>query len=391
MKKLALLFLLLALGACGPKKASKAPPSNPEALYRQGLTYLNQGRYKRAEEAFSRLKSYFPEREDLVARAELRLADCAYLSEDYEEAISRYTEFRKRYPFHPDRAYAEFQIAMAYFEQMNPKDRDQEVTRKALATFERVLRNYPGTLFAEKASEKAALCRRRLAEHEIYVGNFYLKKKKLKAAADRFRTALAYKGTGLEAQALYLLGLALHRMGRDAEAASYLAMLERKFPQGKYTDKARELKGKLKVQKVEEVGLPPAALLLPSRPEEGRLRITAQRQERTSGGRILYSGDVRLSWQGLSLRAEEAQLLSVEGRPAEVVLKGDVKASYRQRDILCRRAKLDLKAKVLVLEGNPRYNEAGTIVRGSRMILDLDSGRLDIEGKRVERIEEELR
>ena len=376
---------LFNLTSCGGKK-TRVPPKDPEALYRKGLMLLNEGRYKKAEEAFSRLKSYFPERRDLMAKAELKLADCAYLSKDYPEAISRYGEFKRRHPFHPDVPYAEFQIAMAYFRQMRPKDRDQAPTRKALSAFENVLRNYPGTIFAKKAASKIALCKRRLAEHEIYVGKFYLKKKKLKAACDRFKAALAYHGSGLEAEALYLLALTLHKMGKDEEAASFLALLEREFPNGKYAREARALRTRLKAKGTKVAKLPLAPPSARSTPAQG-LRIIAEREESTTSGMKFYIGDVKLSWEDLSLRAEEARVRYEAGTPTEVIAKGEVKVNYGPREILCREARLYPKEKVLVMEGNPRYNEPGLVIRGRRMVLHLDTGRLEIEGKKVEKIE----
>lgn len=377
--------LLLLLEGCGGKKISKAPPSDPLELYRKGLVLFNEGRYKKATEAFSRFVSYFPEERDLAAKAELKLADCAFMSKDYPEAITRYTEFKKRHPFHPDVPYADFQIAMAHYRQIRSKDRDQETTRKALAAFENVLRKYPGTIFAQKASEKIAFCKRRLAEHEIYVGKFYLKKKKLKAAQGRFRAALAYRGSGLEDRALYLLALALHKEGRDDEAASYLALLERSYPQSKESKKAKALLARLKVKEIAEVKWPTPAPPTPPAPAERaeELKIEARSQERLPG-LVLYSGDVKLRLGDLSIRADELRVRREEGgKPVEVVAKGDVKVTKGPREILCGKASLDLTEDLLTMEDNPRFSEAGQLIRGKRMTLDLSTDRLHIEGKKV--------
>lgn len=376
--------LLLTLEGCGGKKIGKAPPSDPLKLYRKGLVLFNEGRYKSAAEAFSRFLSYFPEERDLAAKAELRLADCAFMSKDYPEAITRYTDFKKRYPFHPDVPYADFQIAMAYYHQIRSKDRDQETTRKALAAFENVLRKYPGSIFAQKASEKIAFCKRRLAEHEIYVGKFYLKKKKLKAAQGRFKAALAYRGSGLERQALYLLGLALHKQGRDKEAASYLALLERDYPESKESERARELLARLKVKEIAEVKWPTSAPP-PSPVRTKGLTIEARSQQRLPG-LVLYSGDARLRLGDLSIRADELRVREEGGKPVEVLAQGDVKVTKGQREILCGKASLDLTQDLLTMEDNPRFSEAGRLIRGKRMSLDLSTDRLHIEGKKVEEV-----
>ncbi len=191
---------------------------------------------------------YFPEERNLVAKAELKMADCAFLRGEYLEAIERYTEFKKRYPFHPDVPYADFQIAMCYFEQMRPKDRDQEPTRKALRAFQEVLQKYPDTIFAEKARQKVALCKRRLAEHEIYVGKFYLKKGKYRAAFGRLLSALQLKGSGKEDEALYLLAVVSQKMGRYEEALKYLQTLKEEFPHSRFVRKSEVIRERLKTK-----------------------------------------------------------------------------------------------------------------------------------------------
>ncbi|RLA86336.1 MAG: hypothetical protein DRG31_00460 [Deltaproteobacteria bacterium] len=234
------------LSFCCARPSSKAPPSDPSVLFSQAMKLFNQGRLEKAKEAFSRLVGYFPEERDLVAKAELKMADCAFLRKEYSEAIERYTEFKKRYPFHPDVPYADFQIAMCHFKQMRPKDRDQEPTREALRAFEEVLQKYPDTIFAEKAHQKIALCKRRLAEHEIYVGKFYLRKGKYRAAFGRFLSAWQLKGSGKEDEALYLLAVVSQKMGRYEEALKYLETLKEEFPSSRFVRKAEALREKLR-------------------------------------------------------------------------------------------------------------------------------------------------
>ena len=79
---------------------------------------------------------------------------------------------------------------MAYFSQMLTLDRDQTSTMKALANFEYLVANYPPSLFTEKANEKVRACRKQLADHEFYIGDFYYKKGRFQAAASRFEGLL---------------------------------------------------------------------------------------------------------------------------------------------------------------------------------------------------------
>ena len=225
-------FLFLFLLSCS--KEVKKAPSEPSALFQRGISLFNEGKFTQAKEVFSRFISYFPEERELVARAELKMADCAFMKKEYPEAIERYTEFKKRYPFHPDLPYAEFQIGMSYFKQIPSKERDQENTRKALEAFEEVVKKYPQTIFAEKAKDKIVFCKRRLAEHEIYVGKYYLRKKKYQAALSRFEEALSLKGSGKEEEALFLLAYTAQKSGNKELFQQYVKLLKENFPQSRF-------------------------------------------------------------------------------------------------------------------------------------------------------------
>lgn len=225
-------FLFLFLLSCS--KEVKRAPLEPSALFQRGLILFNEGKFTQAKEVFSRFISYFPEEKELVARAELKMADCAFMKKEYPEAIERYIEFKKRYPFHPDLPYAEFQIGMSYFKQIRSKERDQENTRKALEAFEEVVKKYPQTIFAEKAKDKIVFCKRRLAEHEIYVGKFYLKKRKYQAALSRFEEALSLKGSGKEEEALFLLAYTAQKSGDKELFQQYVKLLKENFPQSRF-------------------------------------------------------------------------------------------------------------------------------------------------------------
>jgi len=224
---------LMGSFACAPR-ATKAPAPDPQSLYSKAVEAFNLGRYTKAKELFSKFVSYFPEERELVALAELRIADCALMRKDYPEARERYLEFLRRYPFHPDVPYCEYQLAMTYFLQVKSKDRDQESTLRALERFEELIRKYPDSVFAERAKEKAAFCKRRLAEHELYVGRYYLRKKKYQAALRRFLAAWGYEGSGKEEEALYHIVLTYKKMGDGENASKWLETLKDRFPKSKY-------------------------------------------------------------------------------------------------------------------------------------------------------------
>ena len=193
MKRVAisLLVLFLLIGCAGKKdKGLKTVQGNPETLYKQALADFNAKKYKNAIEKFELLRSNFPDSSPYATWAELRVADSHFFLKEYVEAAAGYEEFKKIHPTYEEGAYVQFQIGMSYFNWMTTSDRDQTYTKKALASFEYLVANYPPSLFTEKGKDKIGLCKRQLAEHEYLIGDFYYRQEKYEAAASRFEGLL---------------------------------------------------------------------------------------------------------------------------------------------------------------------------------------------------------
>jgi outer membrane protein assembly factor BamD len=199
--------LSLLFGCGGKGKDIKKVEADPERLYKEGLTRFNKRDYPEALKKFEELKSSYPDSPPFTIWAELKVGDCQFQEKEYPLAIAAYEEFKKIHPSHEEIPYVQFQIGMSYFNQMLTLDRDQTFTKKAISNFEYLIANYPPGLFTEKAKEKIVICKKRLADHEFYIGNFYYKHKIFQAAASRFEGLLEKfpKEPG-EDETLYLLG-----------------------------------------------------------------------------------------------------------------------------------------------------------------------------------------
>lgn len=158
---------------------------SPSELMHQGLSDLDRGRYAAATNAFQTLKDRYPYSE-LAVEAKLKMADTLYRRELYEEAYDAYDEFERLHPMNPAVPYALYQKGMSHFRQMRHVDRDQTPTRKAADEFERLLQRYPDSGYAHQARRKLRECYASLAGHELFIADFYLKKKHYRAAKGRY-------------------------------------------------------------------------------------------------------------------------------------------------------------------------------------------------------------
>ena len=234
------IVLVLLLGCAGKKV--KTVEGDPETLYRQGLIRFNKRDYSEALKKFEQLKSSFPDSPPYTVWAELKVGDCHFFKKEYVEAIAAYEEFKKIHPTHEEMPYVQYQIGMAYFNQMLTLDRDQTFTKKSLSNFEYLVANYPPSLFTEKAKEKIEICIKRLADHEFYIGNFYYKRGNVQAASLRFQELLMkFPGTSEEDRTLFLLGKCYVELDQGEKAREAFTKIVTDYPKSSHYREAKAI------------------------------------------------------------------------------------------------------------------------------------------------------
>ena len=98
--------------------------------------------------------------------------------------------FLKVYPKNKRLDYANYLLAMVYYEKVVDEKKDIEPLLKSKNHFEYVINNYPNTDFAFDSDLKLDLINDILASKEMYIGKYYLTSKKWISALNRFKTVL---------------------------------------------------------------------------------------------------------------------------------------------------------------------------------------------------------
>jgi outer membrane protein assembly factor BamD len=192
-----------------------------------------------AEPLFRDIRANYPYTR-YAALAELREADCLSREGKHAEAIDIYQRFARVRASHIDVPYARFKAAEAQFLQIPEEwllsppafERDMRAARDALQDLRRFLLDFPYDERAEQAAKMEKQVLELLAQHELYVAEFYLKRDHPDAAIKRIETMLSkYDGSGFEPQALLLMGRTqLLLKDRDAAHRSFREVLTR-FPE----------------------------------------------------------------------------------------------------------------------------------------------------------------
>ena len=233
------LSLLMLLSACDPTIVP--PPRTADHYFKEGESFFDQHRYDDAVASWKKVRDsyYSPELNKL---AELKIAEAQYLSDNFEEAAASYGAFLKEHPRDERLADALYFQGMSYYKQMLSKDRDQTATMNALATFRRLTSDFPTDKRTEEVGVLIQRSRNRLAEHEVYVGRFYLRTKNYQAAVNRLRGILEeFPNYYYRDEAFFYLGTAYLKLQQKKEAATTFNTLFEQFPNSKYIIESQKI------------------------------------------------------------------------------------------------------------------------------------------------------
>jgi len=222
-----------------------------EQLYNDGLARMQNRDFTGAAKKFGDLEKQYPYSE--WSRKSLLLqASTHYEGGQYEEAITAGRRYLQLHPASPDAAYAQYIVALSYFDQIPDVNRDQERSERALLALQELVDRYPRSEYAEDAKRKIQVARDQLAGKEMDVGRFYLQKRNYTGAVNRFRTVIAkYQTTRHVEEALQRLAEAYMAMGIVNEAQTAAAVLGHNFPDSPWYKDAYALLAKGGVQPYE--------------------------------------------------------------------------------------------------------------------------------------------
>ena len=149
-----------------------------------------------------------------------------HLDRDYENsraAAQRYIDF---YPADEDAAYAQYLLALSYYDQIDEVGRDQGLTFQALQALRTVIERYPDSEYARSSILKFDLAFNHLAAKEMEIGRYYLRRGHYTAAINRFRVVVEeFQTTTHTPEALHRLVESYLSLGLTDEAQTAGAIL----------------------------------------------------------------------------------------------------------------------------------------------------------------------
>jgi len=202
-------------------------------LYDKAIDDIKHGRQEVGRLNMQTLINTYPDSEYL-AKAKLSIADSYYKeggTSNMALAISGYKDFEVFFPFLPEATYAQMQVAMAHYRQMDKPDRDRSHAIAAEEEFQTFLQKYPNDPLAPQAQQHLREVQEVLAEGEYRIGYYYYVKGDKRAAAARLLAVTnRYPLYSKSDQALWMMGDILEKSEHKEVATLYYGRIVKNYP-----------------------------------------------------------------------------------------------------------------------------------------------------------------
>ena len=164
--------------------------------------------------------------------ATVKLGDAYFLKKDYVLSAGTYEDYFKAHPDEDNIPYVLFRLGECY-EKLSPTvDRDQANTIKGIERITYLRNRYPTSSYAAESVNRLTAFIQKLADRELYVGEFYVRTAQYNGAIMRLEPMLKQypKSKNID-KALFYLYDAHRQLGNQEKADQYLQDFTDRLPE----------------------------------------------------------------------------------------------------------------------------------------------------------------
>ena len=239
-KKFIIFTFIIILSSCGGGKEKVSIIEEEDIdlqmvdAFRKGYEALQDGDVLFAAKKFNEAELLFPQ--SVWAERSAIMAGYSYYVQDYlGDAIYIFEQFIKTYPNSEKISYAEYLIAICYYEKIVDEKKDLEPLIEAQKRFKIILDKYPNSDFSLDASFKLDLIENVLSSKEMYIAKHYIKKEKWIPAINRLKKIVTdYETSIYVEEALLRLVEVYYSIGLVEESKKYAAILGYNYLSGEW-------------------------------------------------------------------------------------------------------------------------------------------------------------
>lgn len=237
LKTLASLVLAgIILSGCSSDKSKEFEGIPAQELYNKGQEFLESGDYNNAIRYLDAIDAQAQQ----GAYGEQILLSTVYAQYklgEYHKALEAAERFARTYPNSPSMDYLFYVAALSNarlgdnfiqdFFRVNRSSRAVESIQNAYGNFQTIVQQYPQSQYVSDAQNWLVYLKNRLAEHELKIAEFYMKRDAYVAVVNRVNDMMKiHPESKATADALPLMQKSFEAMGIQDSAQQVAAMIE---------------------------------------------------------------------------------------------------------------------------------------------------------------------
>ena len=247
---LAPISLAAVLAACGASQAEKDAATPVEKLYADAMDDVESSSYDRAIKSLDRIEGKAAG-SILAQQAQLELAYLYWKTADKVQALATVDRFIKLHPSSPALDYALYLRGVINFNDdlgwlstftgQNLAERDQAAARESYQSFKQLSEQFPDSKYTPDARVRMDFTVNMLAEYEVRVADYYMRRGAYVAAANRAKeSVIEFPQTASTAQALSIMVRSYDRLGLVPLRDDAQRVLDKNFPNSSFAEKKKD-------------------------------------------------------------------------------------------------------------------------------------------------------
>ena len=244
---LALISLaVLAASGCGwlPKETDQTIGWSAQKLYGEAKDAMADKSWDKAIKYLEKLEARYPYGR-FAQQAQLEIAYAYWKNSERASAVAAADRFIKLYPNHVNVDYAFYLKGLVNFNENSGilsildtpdmSERDSKGTREAFDAFKEVVNRFPASKYAEDAQSRMRYLVNSLAQYEVHVARYYMKRGAFVAAANRAQYAVQnYQQAPALEEAVFIMVKAYDALGMTDLRDAADRVMHNNFPQSRY-------------------------------------------------------------------------------------------------------------------------------------------------------------
>jgi len=250
MKLISTLILTLLLSGCfffgDPVEFDETTGQSPQWILTRGEAYASNRDWPEAIKVLEKGEQRYPNSK-LAPQFKLDLAFAYYKFSQDAQAIAMLDKFIRLYPNHPTVDYAYYLKGVVLFVDRNLfdkftfqdiSDRDVNSLKASFNAFKLLIERYPDSKYYDDAVIRMTYLMNKMAEHQIHVARYYMKRKAYVAALNRSQYVLEeFPQTIHQEEAIIIIISAYEFLGIKDLQKDTEKILKLNYPDSKYHTK----------------------------------------------------------------------------------------------------------------------------------------------------------